>query len=47
MVNNLTISLIPEYREHFPIVKEYLQNKGFGLVEIDIKEIEKSIDTDL
>jgi len=47
MVNNLTISLIPEYRENFPIVKEYLQNKGFGIVEIDIKEIEKTIDTDL
>ena len=47
MVNNLTISLIPEYRENFSIVKEYLQNKGFGIVEIDIKEIEKTIDTDL
>ena len=47
MVNNLTISLIPEYREHFPIVKEYLQKMGFGIVEIDIKEIEKSVDTDL
>jgi len=47
MVNNLTISLISEYQEHFPAVKKYLENQGFGIIETTVKEIEKTVDTDL
>ena len=39
MADKITISLIPDYNEYFPEVKDYLENQGFGIREIDNKDI--------
>jgi PAS domain S-box-containing protein len=47
MADKITISLIPDYREHFPVVKEYLENQDFEIRVIDKNEIAKTESSDL